>query len=102
MISGHYNYEEKLGLSAKVEMLSENLRMLKESSTELESNYKALKGKHENIEKDQRAAEEASKASQAERDAALKEAAELRGRIASLQEQNERVLAMLGPSTETT
>jgi DNA repair exonuclease SbcCD ATPase subunit len=92
------HHDEKLELTSKIEMWTENLRMHKEAATKQESDYKALKEKHENILRGQREAEAASKASQAERDAAMKEAAELKGVTATLKEQNEQLMARLDKS----
>ncbi|NJL71401.1 MAG: hypothetical protein HC888_07180 [Candidatus Competibacteraceae bacterium] len=89
------HYEEKAELTSKVELWTEQARLSRERSEKLDSDYRTLREKNQGfvnaIEKDQ--AE--NKAKTAERDAAIKEAAQLKGKIEGLEQQVEQLLQRL-------
>jgi chromosome segregation ATPase len=95
------HYQEKSELTSKVEMWTEQVRLSKERNEKLDSDYRTLKDKHQGLVSAREQAQAESKAKTAERDAAIKEAAQLKGRIEGLEKQAEQLLERLSKSENT-
>lgn len=92
------HYEEKAELTSKVEMWTEQARQSKERNEKLDSEHRALKDKHQGLLNARDQAQADSKAKAAERDAAIKEAAQLKGKLEGLEKQAEQLLERLSKS----
>lgn len=88
-------HDERQRLTAQIEQMVYSSKNSHEHINKLEDTYRQLKSEHADLARQQRQAEEASKVSRVERDKAVEEASELRGRLASLQEQNDKLLQSL-------
>jgi chromosome segregation ATPase len=90
------HHEERQKLSSQIEQMVYSAKNGHEKINKLEDMCRSMKSEQADLARQQKHAEEASKVSREERDKAVQEAAELRGRVASLQEQNDKFILELG------
>ncbi|HND04039.1 MAG TPA: DNA-binding protein [Candidatus Obscuribacter sp.] len=89
------HYEEKAELTSKVELWTEQARLSRECSEKLDSDCRTQREKIRGLVSEREQDQSENKAKTAERDAAMKEAAQLKGKVEGLEQQVEQLLERL-------
>ena len=89
------HYDEKTELTSKVEQWTEQARLIRERNEKLDSDCRTLREAHQGLIKEREKDQAESKVKTAERDAAIKEAAQLKGKVEGLEKEVEQLLERL-------